>query len=163
MEAQRYTDEGTAPRLLLRFLAAPTDINWGGNVHGGTVMRWIDEAAHACATSWTKRRTVGVYAGGIHFHRPVHVGHLVEVESRIIHTGAHSIHVATHVRSADPVVGAYARTTQCMSVFVTPDDTGAAAPVVPIPLASGEDLRLDEHARELIAMRAELDAIGDEE
>jgi acyl-CoA hydrolase len=163
MEAQRYTDQGTAPRLLLRFLAVPTDANWGGTVHGGTVMRWIDEAAHACAVGWTKRTTVGVYAGGIHFHRPVHIGHLVEVESRIIHTGARSIHIATHVRSADPTTGAYERTTQCMSVFVTPDDEGRAAPVPPITLATGEDLRLDEHARELIAMRAELDAIGDEE
>ena len=31
------------PREVLRFLAAPTDVNWGGKVHGGNVMRWIDE------------------------------------------------------------------------------------------------------------------------
>jgi acyl-CoA hydrolase len=35
MAAQQYTDEGTAPAVVLRFLAAPTDINWGGKVHGG--------------------------------------------------------------------------------------------------------------------------------
>src|SRR5215216_426199 len=36
---------GGAPRIVLRFLAAPTDINLGGKVHGGIAMRWIDEAA----------------------------------------------------------------------------------------------------------------------
>ena len=46
MAAQTYTDAGTAPREVLRFLASPTDVNWGGKVHGGIVMRWIDEAAH---------------------------------------------------------------------------------------------------------------------
>jgi acyl-CoA hydrolase len=45
MATQRYTDAGSAQRSVLRFLAAPTDINLGGKVHGGIVMRWIDEAA----------------------------------------------------------------------------------------------------------------------
>ena len=38
-----------AEQATLRFLAAPTDVNWGGKTHGGTVMRWIDEAAHVLA------------------------------------------------------------------------------------------------------------------
>jgi 4-hydroxybenzoyl-CoA thioesterase len=159
MEAQEYTEEGTAPRLLLRFLATPRDVNWGGRVHGGTVMRWIDETAQACARSWTRRQTVGVYAGGIHFHAPVEIGALVEVESRILHTGPHSVHLATHVRSADPVVGEYRTTTRCMSVFVPLGDAGRAAEVAPLPLRTDEDRRLDDHARELIAMRAELDTL----
>lgn len=159
MEAQAYTEEGTAPRLLLRFLATPRDVNWGGRVHGGTVLRWIDETAEACARSWTRRPTVGVYAGGIHFHRPIEIGALVEVESRIIHTGPHSVHLATHVRSADPVVGEYRTTTTCMSVFVPLDAAGRAAEAEPLPLVSAEDHRLDRHARDLIAMRAELDSI----
>lgn len=159
MESQTYSSEGTTPRLLLRFLASPRDVNWGGRVHGGTVMRWIDEAAHACARSWTRTRTVGVYAGGIHFHRPIEIGSLVEVESRILHTGKHSVHLATHVRSADPLVGQYRTATRCMSVFVPLDDSGRAAPVHPIPLQTPEDRRLDQHARDLIAMRAALDTI----
>ncbi|MBW4043014.1 MAG: acyl-CoA thioesterase [Acidobacteria bacterium] len=159
MEAQEYTTAGTAPRLLLRFLATPRDVNWGGRVHGGTVMRWIDETAQACARSWTRRQTVGVYAGGIHFHAPIEIGSLVEVESRILHTGPHSVHLATHVRSADPVVGEYRTTTRCMSVFVPLDDAGRTAEVAPLQLVSDEDRRLDRHARALIAMRAELDSI----
>ena len=163
MEAEPYTEAGTAPRLLLRFLAQPADVNWGGTVHGGTVMRWIDEAAQACAAGWTRRPTVSVYAGGIHFHRPIAIGSIVEVESRILHTGPHSIHLATHVRSRPVTGGEAALTTQCMTISVCPGEDGTASAVPPIPLVSDEDRRLDRHARELVGMRAELEAIGDEE
>ena len=53
MAEQTYTAAGTAPQTTLRFLAAPTDVNWGGKTHGGTVMRWIDEAAYVCAAGWS--------------------------------------------------------------------------------------------------------------
>jgi 4-hydroxybenzoyl-CoA thioesterase len=162
MEAEPYTESGTAPRLLLRFLAQPIDVNWGGTVHGGTVMRWIDEAAQACATGWARRPTVSVYAGGIHFHRPIAIGSVVEVESRILHTGPHSMHLATHVRSRPVTGGDAALTTQCMTISVRPAEDGSAAAVPPLPLVSDEDLRLDRHARDLVAMRAELEAIGDD-
>ena len=35
--------------ITLRFLAEPSTINFGGKVHGGTVMKWIDEAGYAYA------------------------------------------------------------------------------------------------------------------
>ncbi len=63
--------------ITLRFLAEPSTVNFGGKVHGGTVMKWIDEAGYACATSWSKRYCVTVYVGGIRFHRPIMIGDLV--------------------------------------------------------------------------------------
>ena len=163
MQAEVYTDAGTAPRTVFRFLAAPGDVNWGGTVHGGTLMRWIDEAASTCALGWSRRRTAAVYAGGIHFRRPISIGAVVEVDARIIHTSARSMHVATRVRSADPRTGVGDETTQCMSIFVVPDADGRALAVEPLPLVTAEDLRLDRHARALVGLRAELDAIGDED
>ncbi|MEB0015106.1 acyl-CoA thioesterase, partial [Glaciimonas sp. Cout2] len=79
MRSQEYTGVGTTPRTVFRFLAAPSAANWGGNAHGGTVMRWIDEAAFACAASWSSESAVAVYSGGIHFYRPIRIGHIVEV------------------------------------------------------------------------------------
>ena len=73
--------------ITLRFLAEPSTVNFGGKVHGGTVMKWIDEAGYACATSWAKRYCVTVYVGGIRFHRPIMIGDLVEVEARLACTG----------------------------------------------------------------------------
>ena len=160
MAAQRYTDAGTTPRTVFRFLAAPQVANWGGKAHGGTVMRWIQDAAWACAASWSSKRAVGVYSGGIHFHRPIQIGAIVEVAARLIHTGAHSMHVSVHVHSADPRTPEELElTTQCMSVFVVPGDDGRAEEVRPLPLASDEDRRLDAHARELIELRKRMEPL----
>ncbi|GAA2234443.1 acyl-CoA thioesterase [Herbiconiux moechotypicola] len=160
MLAQSYTAEGTTPRTVFRFLAAPADANYGGNAHGGTVLRWIDETAFACAARWSSEAAVAVYSGGIHFFRPIRIGHIVEVDARLIHTGERSMHVAIHVRSGSPRTPHELEvTTQCMSIFVEPGDDGRARPVRPLELLSDEDRRLDAHAEELIRMRGALEQI----
>ena len=142
MVGQRYSDEGTTPRTVFRFLAAPSAANWGGNAHGGTVMGWIDETAYACAVGWSSADARAVYSGGIHFFRPIRIGHVVEVEARLIHTGARSMHIAVHVRSGSASrPDALEPTTQCMSIFVDPGPDGRARPVRPLELRSDEDRR----------------------
>jgi 4-hydroxybenzoyl-CoA thioesterase len=160
MREQVYTDLGTAPRVVLRFLAAPSVVNFGGNAHGGTVMRWIDDAARTCAGMWSKRESVAVYSGGIHFYGPIHIGDIVEVEARLIHTGARSMHVAIHVRSGDPFSGELNQSTQCMSVLVAKGSDGTALPIVALPLQNAEDRRLDAHARKLVEMRSMLRSLA---
>lgn len=157
MAVQTYSDAGTAPRTTLRFLAAPTDVNWGGNVHGGIVMRWIDEAAHVLATQWTRSPdNVAVFVGGVRFYRPLHIGHLVEVEARLLHTGTTSMHISVHVRSGDPATGELAETTHCLTVFVSRDDEGQASAAPPWRPESTEDVALEEHALRLIDLRAQV-------
>lgn len=156
MKQQNYTDGGTAPKITLRFLAAPSVVNFGGNAHGGTVMRWIDDAARTCAASWSSRDAVAVYSGGIHFYRPIHIGDLVEVEARLIHTGAKTMHLAIHVRSGAPTARKMELTTQCMSILVVKGDDGRAIEIPRFDPVSAEDSALDAHALKLVEMRAEL-------
>lgn len=153
MEGQRYTDAGTADRTVLRFLAAPTDVNWGGKVHGGIVMEWIDTAAYLCSTRWAGRETVAVFSGGVRFYRPLHIGDLVEVEARLIYTGEKGMHVAVHVRSGDPKTVQLELTTYCLTVMVARDDDGDAVPVPAWEPVSQEDKALWQHARDLLEIR----------
>ena len=51
--------------ITLRSPAEPGTVNFGGKVHGGTVMKWIAEAGYACATRWAKRCCVTVSVGAI--------------------------------------------------------------------------------------------------
>lgn len=155
MLAEEYTSEGHGPRTTLRFLVPPGVVNWGGKAHGGTVMRWIDEAAYAVAARWSgSTETVAVYSGGIHFFAPVKIGDLVEVEARLIHTSEHSMHLSIRVSTADPrSPEELALTTQCMSVFVVPDAEGVAAPIPEWVPDAPEDVRLHDHALEIIRLR----------
>jgi 4-hydroxybenzoyl-CoA thioesterase len=161
MAEQRYSAEGTAPSVVLRFLAAPTDINWGGKVHGGIVMRWIDEAAHVLASAWSGNASnVAVYAGGVRFYRPLLIGHLVEVEARLLHTGTTSMHISVHVRSGEATTGVLETTTHCLIVFVSLDGEGVAVAVPTWQPVSSEDIALDAHARHLKELRSRVDRLG---
>jgi 4-hydroxybenzoyl-CoA thioesterase len=154
MAEQQYTEAGSAPRPVLRFLAAPTDVNWGGKVHGGTVMRWIDDAAYVCAAGWAQGPVTLVYVGGFRFYRPLLIGDVVEVEARLLHTGRTSMQVSVHVRSGDPKVAQRRLTTHCALVYVALDPDGRPTPVREWDPVTDEDKALDLHARRLIELRA---------
>jgi acyl-CoA hydrolase len=110
--------------ITLRFLAEPQDVNFGGKVHGGAVMKWIDLAAYACAAGWSGRYCVTAYAGGIRFVAPIHVGSLVEVEAKVIYTGKSSMHIAIEVNACDPKSLNRRLTTHCIVIMVAVDETG---------------------------------------
>lgn len=156
MAEQTYSAAGTAPEVTLRFLAAPTDVNWGGKAHGGTVMRWIDEAAFAVAAGWCKGPAIAAYSGGVRFYRPIQIGHLVELEARLLRTGRSSMHIAVHVRSGDPTTGDMRLTTHCLTIFVALDETGKTLPVPRWRPVSDEDRALDAHALHLVDLRRQI-------
>ena len=147
--AQHYDDETSAPCGVLRFLAAPTDVNWGGKVHGGKVMRWIDEAAFLCASSWTGAAVVASRISGIRFYKPVVIGNMIEVRARLIHTSATRMHISVHVRSSDVRTGEGVIAAHAMTIYaaIGDDERSIAVPQwVPV---TDEDRRLDRHALEV--------------
>jgi len=140
-------------QITLRFLAEPTDVNFGGKVHGGAVMKWIDQAGYACAVGWSGQYCVTVYVGGIRFHRPVLFGNMVEVGAKLIYTGKTSLHVAVEVSAGDPKEGVYTKTTQCVIVFVAIDDEGMPVEVARWKPKSEQDIALEQYAKKLMELR----------
>ena len=100
--------------LTLRFLAEPTDVNFGGKVHSGMVMKWIDQAGYACATHWSGSYCVTVYVGGIQFLKPIKIGALVEAKARVIYTGRSSMHISVDIYAADPKDDDMEKTAHCI-------------------------------------------------
>jgi acyl-CoA hydrolase len=149
---ETYSVAGTAARTTLRFLAAP-DVDLGGQVGGGRVMRWIDEAASVCGDDWTGAHVITSYIAGIRFYRPINRGHVIEVTARIIHTGPRSIHSGVHVTTTDSHGGQPQLAAHGLAVVVSLDEHGNARPVPRWEPDSDEDHRLDQHARLLIELR----------
>ena len=82
------------------------------------------------------------------------------MDARLIHTGSHSMHISVRVRSGSATAPHDLRlTTLCMSVFVARGPDGHALPVEQLDPLSAEDKSLDAHARSLISMRGDLEAI----
>ena len=111
-------------KITFQFVSEPSDVNFGGKVHGGSVMKWIDQAAYACASSWSEGYCVTVYVGGIRFYKPVHIGSLVKIQARVIYTGKSSIHIAVDVYSRKIQEAKFEKTTHCVIVFVSVDEEG---------------------------------------
>jgi acyl-CoA hydrolase len=148
---------GRDRRITLRFLAEPTDVNFGGKMFGGSVMKWIDLAGYACATGWSGRYCVTAYVGGIQFERPISIGDLVECRARILLTGRTSMHIAVDVYSRPPTGDAYARTTHCLMVFVAVDDAGTPVPVPTWLPESDEDKAQAAYAARMKALSLEVE------
>ena len=139
--------------ITLRFLAEPGEVNFGGKVHGGAVMKWIDQAGYACAVGWSGHYCVTVYVGGISFLRPILIGHMVEVTARLMHTGRTSMHIAIDVRAGDLKGGGLSDTTHCTMVFVAVSSTGGSVPVHPWVPATAEDVALENYALKQLELR----------
>ena len=153
--AQDWTSPTLAHETTLRFLAAPTDVNWGGKVHGGILMRWLDETGYVCASSWSHTHVVSRFSGGVSFLRPIRIGDLVEIQSRLVHTGRTSMHVALRVLAGSPRTGELEPATQCTSVYVALDADGRPCPVPSWTPTTPVDVEAQRRAMEFMALRAD--------
>ena len=144
--------------ITLRFLAEPTDVNFGGKVHGGAVMKWIDQAGYTCAAGWTGTYCVTVYVGGLHFLGPIHVGELVEVRALVVRTGRTSLDIAVEVYAGDPKRSDRRRTGHCVMVFVALGADGRPASVPSWRPETELDRALEGFAERLSSLRKQMDA-----
>ncbi|WP_105213613.1 acyl-CoA thioesterase [Pseudoalteromonas sp. T1lg22] len=132
--------------VTFRFLAEPTDVNFGGKVHGGVVMKWIDQAGYACAAGWSGHYCVTVSVAGVKFSRPVLVGQLIEVEACIAHTGKTSMQIFIQVRCGDPKTQHMVETNHCVISFVAMDQAGYPVEVPEFVAKTTEQKRLEAYA-----------------
>lgn len=153
--------KGQQRELTLRFLAEPTDVNYGGKVHGGAVMKWIDQAGYAAAVGWSGTYSVTVAVGGIRFVAPIHTSDLVTVRTQLIHTGTSSMHFAVNVSAADPMGGASRLCTHCIIVFVALDAVEGKPVQVPAWVPScDDDKQLAEYAMKVMALSKGIEDIA---
>jgi acyl-CoA hydrolase len=150
---------GQQREVTFRFLAQPTDVNFGGKVHGGMVMKWIDQAGYAGAVGWSGAYCVTVAVGGIQFVEPILIGDLVTVHARLIHTGTSSMHFSVDVLARDLTHGEERLATSCVIVFValeSPD--GKPTPVPAWKPRDDEDRKLQEYACKLIELSKRMES-----
>ncbi len=135
------------------FLAEPRDVNFGGKVHGGAVMKWIDQVSYACASTWSKRYCVTIYVGGIRFFQPIQIGHTVKLEAKVIYTGTSSMHISVDVWSGSLWEENWTKNTHCIIIFVALDEDGKPTPVPKWIPEEEKDKALEAYAIRLMERR----------
>jgi len=151
--AQTYTAGGAAPRITRHILVCRADVRSDGVLHGGRIMRWIDEAANAAATDWCGVAGLTAYVATIRFCRTLTVGDQLDLSARILHTGPRSVHVGVCVIASDMVTGATCVAAEGLLVVASLDEQGKARRVRQWTPGCDDDIRLDRHARHLVALR----------
>ncbi len=126
----------------------PEHANPYGNVHGGIIMKMIDEAGAICAMRHAHRPCVTVAIDSITFLSPVHLGELLCCTAEVTYVGKTSIEVEVRVAAENPMTGDVTHTNGAYLVYVALDDTGAPHPVPPLMLETKAQLQRAQEARE---------------
>jgi acyl-CoA hydrolase len=150
-------EKETGNSIELQFLSEPSDVNFGGKVHGGMMMKWIDQAAYACAVQWSESYCVTVYVGGIRFYHPVHIGHLVRMEARIIYTGKTSMHIAVDAFSKPVGKESFVQNTHCVIVFVALDEQNKPKEVPVFIPKTEKEMAMNDYAVKLMDLRKSIE------
>jgi len=130
-------------RVLTFALMLPEHANHLGHVHGGWIMKLVDEAGGLAATRHARRPVVTVAVDGMVFHRPVLTGSVLQLEASVVAVGRSSIDVVVDVHHEDPIAGTLERVHTASMVYVALGDDHRPAPVP--PLAPQTPVELERH------------------
>jgi uncharacterized protein (TIGR00369 family) len=131
-----------------RWRVQPNHANNYQTVHGGNVMKWMDELGAMSAMRAAGEPCVTAAIDRMNFHRPVPVGDNVYIESFAYETGRTSVKVQLRAAREDPHTGDHETTTESRFVFVAIDEDGSPIPVQDLAVESDRDEELRERALE---------------
>ena len=83
--------------LTMTVLMTPDMANFSGNVHGGTILKFLDSVAYACASRYSGSYVVTLSVDQVMFLEPIHVGELVTFLASVNYTGTSSMEVGIRV------------------------------------------------------------------
>ncbi|MFA5861142.1 MAG: acyl-CoA thioesterase [Candidatus Thermoplasmatota archaeon] len=130
-------------------LMMPPDANPHGNVHGGVIMRVVDEVAGIVAHRHARRNVVTARLDRMDFLEPVFVGNALTLEARLTYCGRTSMEVMVDIKAENLDTGELVHTGTAWLTMIALNDRGKPVPVPGIEPRSDEEKHLYEqgHAR----------------
>ena len=144
---------GSETRLVLTHHMQPADANFMGNIHGGIMMKLIDEAAGACAYRFCRTKVVTAAIDRIDFHHSVQVGNLVRLLANVNYSGKTSVEVGVRVEAEDLATGTVTHANSAYLVLVALSDSGKPIPVPPLVPETPDQKHWHAEAQERRRMR----------
>ena len=137
----------SASRTILSQLMHPEHANLLGNVHGGWIMKLVDEAGALACMRHAQRKVVTVTIDSMDFRQPIRLGDLVILNAEVSYTGRTSMEAAVEVLAENPITGEQTHTNTAYLVYVALDDSGRPTPVPPLLAETEEEKQKMEQAR----------------
>lgn len=147
---------GSERHLVLTHLMQPAEANYMGNIHGGIIMKLIDEAAAACAYRYCRTHVTTAAIDRIDFHYPVQVGDLVRLAAHVNHAGRTSLEIGVRVDAENLRSGVVTHTNSAYLVLVAVNEEGRPIPVPAFSPATPEEAAWFAAAQERRRQRLQL-------
>jgi acyl-CoA hydrolase len=143
-------------QLTMSVLMTPDMANFTGNVHGGTILKFLDQVAYACASRYAGRYVVTVSVDQVTFRQPIHVGELVTFLASVNYTGTSSMEVGIKVITENIRQQVVRHANSCFFTMVAVDDNGKPARVPAFKPQTEDEIRRFEAAQARKQLREEM-------
>jgi len=135
-------------RVTLSQLMHPEHANLLGNVHGGWIMKLVDEAGALASMRHAQRKVVTVAIDSMVFRQPIRIGDLIILTAEVTYTGRTSMEVEVQVQAENPITGERTHTNTAYLVYVAVDDNGRPSTVPPLEAETEQEKEKMERAKE---------------
>lgn len=139
-------------QMTMTVLMTPDMANFSGNVHGGIVLKLLDQVAYACASRYAGKYVVTLSVDQVMFRQPIHVGEMVTFLASVNYTGRTSMEVGIKVVAENIRSQVLRHANSCFFTMVAVDDDGKPCPIPAFVPASKEEKQRFDAAK----MRREL-------
>lgn len=144
-------------QLTMTVLMTPDMANFSGKVHGGALLKLLDQVAYACASRYAGRYAVTLSVDQVTFRQPIQVGELVTFLASVNHTGTSSMEIGIKVVAEDIRKQVVRHANSCFFTMVAVDDEGRPTPVPPLQPSTPDEQRRFAAAQVRKALRRELE------
>ncbi|MBK6794069.1 MAG: acyl-CoA thioesterase [Anaerolineales bacterium] len=134
-------------RVYLSQLMQPEHANHHGNVHGGWIMKLVDEAGALACMRHAQTRVVTVAVDSLVFREPIKIGDLVTFTAEVTYTGRTSMEAEVQVTAENPITGERTHTNTAYLVYVGLDDNNHPTTIPQLNLETDEDKARYEQAK----------------
>jgi len=142
-------------RVFSSILMVPEDANPAGNVHGGVIVKYIDETAGVVAHRHSRSNSVTASIDRVIFHHPVFIGNLLNLKASLNMTGRTSMEVGVRVESEDLLTGEVRHTASAYLTFVALDEDGHPKQIPELIVEAEDEIRRQSQALNRRSVRLE--------
>lgn len=132
MDKRKQAKPVSASRISIAQLMMPQHGNTHGNVHGGWIMKLVDEAGALASMRHAQQKVVTVAIDQMTFQQPIRIGDLVILNAEVSYVGHTSLEAQVCVTAENPVTGEQVHTNTAYLVYVAVDESGHAVEVPPL-------------------------------
>jgi uncharacterized protein (TIGR00369 family) len=142
--------------LQMTVLMTPEMANFSGNVHGGSILKLLDQVAYACAARYCGAYVVTLSLDQVSFKRPIRVGELVSFRANVNYVGGTSLEVGVKVIAEDLKSNRKRHTNSCYFTMVAMGDDGKPIKAPPLQIETEFERKLQEAALMRKRMRQDI-------